>query len=225
MRYYSQETGRGWYLLDLASYLLLSLALAGLLLQAPASQQLPIWLAIIAGLIGWSLLEYLLHRYLLHGPPPFLDWHRAHHQRPRALLGTPTAISLGLILLLAFAPAWLLLGRWPATALLFGLVLGYLNYSWLHQRLHRPGRPAAWLRHSHQNHARHHQRRDAGLYGVSTAVWDRVFGTRLAPLPSARAALTGADGERPRAGTDSGTAAPGASRPRRRGRSGPGPSG
>lgn len=186
MRYYSQETGRGWYWLDLASYLLLSLALAGLLLRAPVSQQLPIWLAIGAGLIAWSLLEYLLHRYLLHGPPPFLDWHQAHHRRPRALLGTPTAISLSLILLLFFLPAWLLLGRWPASGLLFGIVLGYLNYSWLHQRLHQPGRPPAWLRRNYQNHGRHHQGREAGFYGVSSVFWDWVFGTRLTPLPSAQ---------------------------------------
>lgn len=183
MRYYSQETSRAWYLLDLASYLLLVIVLGGLLLfKSPPERGLSLLLAITSGLIAWTLLEYSLHRFLLHGLPPFRDWHWQHHRRPQALLGTPTAISLGLMLGLAFLPACWLAGLWPATGLLFGLALGYLNYSWLHQRLHQHRGAGPGLRRSRQGHARHHRARGSGgQYGVSSEFWDVVFATRLPP--------------------------------------------
>ncbi|MDX5446368.1 MAG: hypothetical protein LPJ87_09975, partial [Zoogloeaceae bacterium] len=30
---------------------------------------------LIAGLVSWTLLEYLLHRFVLHGRGPFQRWH------------------------------------------------------------------------------------------------------------------------------------------------------
>jgi cyclopropane-fatty-acyl-phospholipid synthase len=35
-----------------------------------------------AGLCSWTLLEYLLHRLMLHRVEPFRGWHLQHHLHP-----------------------------------------------------------------------------------------------------------------------------------------------
>ncbi|MET0518416.1 MAG: sterol desaturase family protein [Burkholderiaceae bacterium] len=135
---------------------------------------------VLLGLLAWSWLEYALHRFVLHGLPPFAAWHQLHHQRPRALICAPTLFSGGLIGLLVFAPALLLSGLWQACALTLGVLLGYLAYSWIHHLAHHGHVDARWLRRRQHWHALHHRRAAAeqrACYGVSTAFWDHVFGT------------------------------------------------
>jgi len=55
---------------------------------------------VLAGMLLWSLTEYLPHRFVLHGLPPFRQWHALHHRRPQALICGPTLLSSGLITLL-----------------------------------------------------------------------------------------------------------------------------
>jgi hypothetical protein len=59
----------------------------------------------LLGLVAWTLLEYALHRFVLHGLQPFRTWHAEHHRRPRALIGTPTILSATLIAALGGHPA------------------------------------------------------------------------------------------------------------------------
>ncbi len=129
-----------------------------------------------AGLGGWTLAEYLLHRFVLHGVQPFKRWHALHHAKPRALIATPTLLTAALFALLVAAPAAYLLPRWSADALLLGVLAGYLVYILMHHAVHHmPGR-GAWLRRHRRWHALHHAS-GAGCYGVSVGVWDHVFGS------------------------------------------------
>src|SRR6185437_2339320 len=41
------------------------------------------------GLVGWSLIEYLLHRVLFHHAPILSQIHEWHHRVPQDLIGTP----------------------------------------------------------------------------------------------------------------------------------------
>jgi hypothetical protein len=41
------------------------------------------------GLATWSLVEYAMHRFVLHGIEPFKTWHAKHHERPTALISRP----------------------------------------------------------------------------------------------------------------------------------------
>lgn len=183
------------YRVDFALYGLISLGLAATLFVAsPAGSSLPLAAWALGGLLAWSPAEYALHRFVLHGLPPFNRWHGEHHRRPTALIGSPTWISLTLFATLVAAPAWWLLGAWPACALTFGLLTGYLAYGLTHHATHHAvagfSRRSAWLARRRRWHALHHQAHRAkpgdalagtglrpGHYGVSSALWDRVFGT------------------------------------------------
>lgn len=132
----------------------------------------------LAGLLGWTAVEYGLHRFVLHGLPPFRRWHLLHHQRPAALICTPTLLSASLVAGLVFLPAALLGDRWLAAALTLGLLIGYLGYAVTHHAIHHARGGGGWLRRRRRWHALHHRRGGRPrCYGVTSGFWDRVFGT------------------------------------------------
>lgn len=139
-------------------------------------------LLMLAGLAGWSLIEYLLHRFVLHGVQPFRRWHEAHHARPQALICTPTLLSASLILLLVFLPAWAWGGLWRAAALTLGVVAGYLAYAVMHHGMHHWRVGHGWLGERKRWHALHHHAPQQHCYGVSSGFWDRVFCTAPAAI-------------------------------------------
>jgi len=137
------------------------------------------------GLLFWSLTEYWLHRVVLHLEPERgvgakLHWmfHGAHHEHPNNpdLVVAPPVVSvpLGALFCLAFylvlgAPAWL-----PFAA---GFMAGYVTYDVTHYRLHQ-GRPRSRLsRRLREQHMRHHFQDGTRSFGVTTPLWDHVFGT------------------------------------------------
>ncbi len=131
----------------------------------------------LAGLAGWTLVEYLLHRFVLHGLPPFKSWHAQHHERPAALISSPTVFSASLILLLVFLPALQVTDEWRACALTLGLLIGYFAYAVTHHATHH-WRGGGWLRQRKLWHARHHRSGAApACYGVTSSLWDRVLGS------------------------------------------------
>lgn len=163
---------------------------AALLLAAPTGQGWPLAAWAAGGALGWTLLEYLLHRFVLHGLPPFKRWHAEHHRRPTALIAAPTLLTASIFSTLLVLPAVWLLGAWPAAALSCGLLSGYLAYGLTHHALHLPRAGASaglgqrWLLQRRQWHGLHHRGARQAMpgsseshYGVSSAFWDRVFRT------------------------------------------------
>ena len=70
------------------------------------------------------------------------------------------------------------MGHAVSVVLLFGWALGYTAYDQFHWRAHhRDGasRYETWLR---ARHTAHHYGQPRKNYGVTSDVWDRVFGTR-----------------------------------------------
>ncbi len=176
---FSIEHSQTAYRADFALYGAASLGLASALLWAgPPGERLALTGLAAGGLVGWSALEYALHRYVLHGLQPFSRWHGEHHARPTALICAPTLLSATLIVVLVFLPALALGGAWPACALTFGVLTGYLAYAVTHHAVHHWHGQNAWLMRRKRWHALHHgTRADPGHYGVTTGVWDRVFST------------------------------------------------
>ncbi len=130
----------------------------------------------LAGLLAWSLIEYLLHRFVMHGLQPFRRWHLQHHLRPHAPIFTPTLASAALLLGLVFLPARLWLGLWSGCALTLGVLAGYLAYGLTHHATHHWRGQGRWLMRRKQWHARHHRTgRATCCYGVSSGFWDQVF--------------------------------------------------
>ena len=170
------EHGKLAYRADFALYSIAVVLLAAYVLVAQAQQQVLQNLVLaLAGLAGWTLIEYLLHRCVLHGMQPFRGWHDAHHERPVALICAPTIVSSSLIVVLIFLPAVELLGFGRACALTLGVLMGYLTYSVTHHALHHWRADNAWLRQRKRWHALHHHLEHPGCYGVTTAFWDHVF--------------------------------------------------
>ena len=179
MGFLSLEHGRVAYRADIALYMAAVAALSALLLAAGPRGHAPAFAAcVLAGLLGWSGIEYVLHRFVLHGLAPFRHWHALHHQRPRALICAPTLLSATLIATLVFLPALVLGDLWLACALTLGLVTGYLAYTVTHHATHHWCADSAWLKRRKRWHAlHHHDTVRTACYGVTSAFWDHVFGT------------------------------------------------
>lgn len=126
---------------------------------------------IAAGVLIWSFVEYAMHRFLFHA------WYRrehwTHHLDVLALIGISSwKTTATFIVLLALFQA---LGL---ASLIAGVMLGYLAYISLHYVMHRPEHPLYQLMPGLvTNHDLHHQRGVEKNFGVSSPLWDHVFGT------------------------------------------------
>ncbi|AZZ94862.1 hypothetical protein EUZ85_30760 [Hahella sp. KA22] len=173
------EHSKTAYAADFVLYFLTFVALGiALTSVSPRPQRPELAMLIFVGLMGWTLIEYLLHRFVLHGMPLFRTWHAEHHRRPRALICAPTILSASLIFVLIFLPAWIISDRWGACALTFGIVTGYLAYSVTHHAIHHWRANGPWLRRRKHLHAMHHQSDGKSVFfGVTSVFWDLVFGS------------------------------------------------
>jgi cyclopropane-fatty-acyl-phospholipid synthase len=177
MGLFSLEHTKAAYRTDFVFYGTAVVVLATfLLLACPPLRRQEILAWALIGLASWSLIEYVLHRFVLHGLQPFRRWHAEHHQRPKALICTPTILSASLIVTLVFLPALLLADPWRAGALTLGVLSGYLAYTTTHHATHHWRADNAWLRQRKRCHAMHHHLDQPGYYGVTTSFWDKVFG-------------------------------------------------
>lgn len=79
-----------------SDFVLYGCAVAGLsawlALRAPADMGLQLSALAAAGLLGWSGIEYALHRFVLHGLPPFKGWHREHHLMQPCCFGVTSGV-------------------------------------------------------------------------------------------------------------------------------------
>lgn len=139
----------------------------------------PSWATALGlGLFAWTFIEYLVHRFVYHSWPFFTRLHHEHHDSPKALLGFPAFVSSS-ILLLAFWTPLRPFGPAISGGFVSGVLLGYVAYIAVHHATHhvaaKPGTffYGLWLR-----HMAHHYREE-GNFGVTTGLWDRIFGTEI----------------------------------------------
>ena len=132
----------------------------------------------VAGLVGWTLIEYLLHRVLFHHAPFLARIHERHHHSPNELIGTPAWASVSVGLIAVAAPTWMLLGFNLSTAATAGFVTGYLWYVFVHYGTHHwQPRRGSYLYKARLRHSRHHHLSNERDFGVTTGAWDFVFRT------------------------------------------------
>jgi dihydroceramide fatty acyl 2-hydroxylase len=137
------------------------------------------------GVLLWTLVEYLMHRFLFHWPAEgpvgrvvTFVVHGHHHVTPRErsrLAATPVQFgSLGLLL----AGFWQLVFDSPTWALaMAGTATGYLLYEAIHYLAHH-GRPKSrLLKALVRHHLAHHYRTPDRRWGISSPLWDWVFRT------------------------------------------------
>jgi sterol desaturase/sphingolipid hydroxylase (fatty acid hydroxylase superfamily) len=139
------------------------------------------WLvAFVFGLIVWTLIEYLVHRWIYHAIPFFEKFHDAHHDDPTALIGVPSFISSGLIFFVFFVPLAYTVGIVWAGGFTSGQLLGYAGYMLVHHATHHWSlKPGTMLYRARIQHMAHHYHNTPGNYGVVTSFWDHVFSTSV----------------------------------------------
>lgn len=146
-------------------------------------------LIFFAGMICWSLFEYTIHRFVFHF---FAESERArkivyvihgnHHEYPRdkERLFMPAVPSL-IIALTIFTIMYVIALIFGATNGVFaffpGFLLGYLIYGSMHYAIHAWNPPFKWMKPLWRNHHLHHYKNVELGFGVSSTLWDHVFGT------------------------------------------------
>lgn len=142
-----------------------ALALAIVLLAASDLALSTTIVFFFCGVVAWTLAEYFTHRFVLHAIAT--REHGDHHAHPREPID-----RIFWQIWVAFAVVNLA----TAGAVVAGVLVAYAWYLSVHHCAHHnPGvLPASLLRH-HLDHHRFARRN----YGVTTKVWDRIFGTIL----------------------------------------------
>jgi sterol desaturase/sphingolipid hydroxylase (fatty acid hydroxylase superfamily) len=130
-----------------------------------------------SGFVGWTLAEYWIHRGLFHALTAFERMHTVHHLNPKGWVGIASWGTFG-----TFAAIWLaaaaLIDVAIASTFTAGVILGYLTYCIVHVRYHHGDRTKfnRYIAFMWRHHAAHH-RGGKGNFGVTSPLWDFVFGS------------------------------------------------
>ncbi|HKG48468.1 MAG TPA: sterol desaturase family protein [Pyrinomonadaceae bacterium] len=144
------------------------------------------FLFISSGILSWTVIEYVLHRFIFHysarsafGRKLLYAAHLAHHENPRA----KNRLFSSLLISLPVATAYLLLA-WMATSSLnasvhvfSGLTTGYSCYEWLHFQAHHRRPRLRLLRYLKKYHLLHHYQTPEHRFGVTSPLFDLILGT------------------------------------------------
>lgn len=134
----------------------------------------------LLGIVLWTLLEYVLHRFVFHRFRGIVgSFHHEHHGAPRNLryLFVRPSLSIG-ISILFIAVTWAFTGNIVETLkLMAGIWAGYLYYESVHYRVHFSPSESGWIGQQRRAHFRHHFYNSRKCFGVTTPLWDYVFRT------------------------------------------------
>lgn len=150
--------------------------------------------AIVCYLIGiflWSLLEYILHRFVFHIDYNLPDnkymlvlhylLHGIHHAFPmdHNRLVFPPTLAIGIMYTL-FKIYQLLFDEF-ACPFFAGTMTGYIAYDLTHYFLHHVTPSSEYFKFLKKYHVMHHYKSPELGFGVSQHFWDKVFGTMINP--------------------------------------------
>jgi len=144
-------------------------------------------LLLVLGIFSWTLIEYLLHRFLFHWrtmKEPWRGWlsqaHLEHHRTALTGEGILVRPFFTLITALVVYGVLAFVSQSFSAALLLetGVFLGYIAYEWIHFAAHRFQLSSGIGKTLKQYHFHHHFKNSDGSFGVTSPLWDWVFGTR-----------------------------------------------
>ncbi|SHM93843.1 sterol desaturase family protein [Mucilaginibacter sp. OK098] len=149
--------------------------------QGLCTWQYPV--TIISGLIVWTIVEYVLHRYIFHyqfpgkiGARLHFVIHGVHHDYPcdRRRLVMPPSLSIPLALMFFFLFRNLLPAKY--LDIIFAKFLtGYLIYDIGHYAMHHLNFKSGLFKKIKQHHMLHHYQNPNRGYGVSSPLWDKIL--------------------------------------------------
>jgi sterol desaturase/sphingolipid hydroxylase (fatty acid hydroxylase superfamily) len=138
----------------------------------------------ILGALAFSWVEYMVHRHVFH-MKTFTELrakiqytvHGVHHEFPKDKdrLAMPPLLSVttSTILLLVFK---VLLGD-LVFSFLPGFLVGYAAYLSIHYMVHAYPPPKNFFKILWINHSIHHYKDGEIIFGVSSPLWDYIYGT------------------------------------------------
>jgi 4-hydroxysphinganine ceramide fatty acyl 2-hydroxylase len=146
----------------------------------------------LAGIPLWTFIEYLFHRFVLHGR--FADGegfirkfahrrldplHWEHHKRPWDGAHINAGIKDLLPLFFVLAPLSFLAPLCTLPALYAGVVESYVAEEWIHHSVHFYNFRNPYFRYIKRHHLYHHSPRgESRGYGLTNGFWDIVCRTR-----------------------------------------------
>jgi len=164
-------------------------------------------LLFVSGVILWTLVEYVIHRFVFHvGPgfehevheivksvprgeavfPRLASWrqrvyflvHGVHHDYPSDTRRLVMPPAASIPLAIVFFVLFrIAFGPGAGPALFAGFVAGYLAYDTIHYLVHNGASRGPILAYLKKKHYRHHYGDSTRDYGVSTPLWDWLLGT------------------------------------------------
>ena len=144
---------------------------------------------VLLGILDWTFFEYLMHRFLFHSEEKlpanrfvfvfhFL-FHGIHHAFPQDPGRLVFPILPGVIILSSKLYSYhLLFPSHVANFVFTGLVIGYIIYDMIHYFVHHAS-SLGFLENRKIYHQKHHHKNPNKGFGVSSPLWDLVFGTYL----------------------------------------------
>jgi len=159
--------------------------------SVPTTLGLRLSIGLLAGLFLWTWVEYVMHRFVFHFRPrtprqerlSFL-FHGVHHAQPmeKSRLVMPPAVSIPLAAV-CYAVLYVAVGvvagaRAWVSPVFAGLILGYVCYDMTHYATHHFKVRSAALQYIRRYHLHHHTQTPDKRFGVTSPLWDIVFGTK-----------------------------------------------
>lgn len=136
------------------------------------------------GFFAFTWVEYITHRYIFHMSTETekrarmqYTMHGVHHEFPKDKdrLAMPPILSITISTTLLFIFR-LILGD-LVFSFLPGFLVGYALYLSIHYMVHAYQPPKNFLKILWINHSMHHYKEGAEVFGVSSPLWDYVYGT------------------------------------------------
>ncbi len=138
----------------------------------------------VAGYFAFTLVEYLMHRFVFHMNEDtetkkkiVYSLHGVHHDFPkdkdRLAMPVPLSITIatGFFFLFRLIMGDLVYGFLP------GFLMGYAWYLWVHFMVHAWQPPKNFFKRLWVHHGIHHYKQQERAFGVSMPFWDFIFRT------------------------------------------------
>lgn len=140
----------------------------------------------LLGAILWTFAEYIIHRDLGHKnnkKNPFSIEHLRHH-RDLNYFAKPYKKLLAAILVMSLMVPLVALGTGWKLSIYFslGFTLMYILYEILHSRVHTHAPHTIYGRWMRKHHFHHHFKNPKVNHGLTTPLWDIIFGTLETPV-------------------------------------------
>jgi sterol desaturase/sphingolipid hydroxylase (fatty acid hydroxylase superfamily) len=144
--------------------------------------------AIVTAALGaftWSFLEYVIHRWLGHDRRfrgnPFGKEHLRHHVEGDYFAPTRKKLVVAAVAAVVLGVPAVRLGGALGGAWTLGFLAFYAAYEILHRREHTSAGIGAYGRWARRHHFHHHFVDGRTNHGVTSPLWDLVFGTYARP--------------------------------------------